>query len=57
MHAMSGMADLNNQSVIINRALPPPLPKTEPPPRSNTPMKEHSNNNATPSQKDGALWL
>ena len=54
MHAMSGMADLNNQSVIINRALPPPLPKTEPPPRSNTPMKEHSNNNATPSQKDGA---
>ncbi|CAC5357108.1 unnamed protein product [Mytilus coruscus] len=45
MHAMTGISDLNTQSGIINRALPPPLPKTEPPPRSNTPsMKDHSNN-------------
>ncbi|XP_071136244.1 neuron navigator 2-like isoform X30 [Mytilus edulis] len=55
MHAMTGISDLNTQSGIINRALPPPLPKTEPPPRSNTPsMKDHSNNSVPQTKKDGA---
>lgn len=56
MHAMTGMSDLGTQSGIINRALPPPLPKTEPPPRSNTPAGKEIGSGSLPhADKQSAM--